>query len=428
MYDIKAVRARQIFDSRSIPTIECEVKTGFGRFTASVPSGTSTGAREAVELRDGGSELAGNSVHHAVQNVNEILSVVVCGKDCREQKEIDDLLIAEDGTENKSKLGANALLAVSLAVARAGAVASNKELFNYIAEMSGKKPVIPVPALNVINGGAHASNELPFQEYQILPLKFASFNEALTAGIEVYQTLKENLLKKYGKSAINVGFEGGFAPQVSKIETPLDEISKALESTNHVDEFALAMDVAANSFSKYQDDGKITYSVEGHTLSQEQLMAEYKELIGAYRIVSIEDPFDEKHFSAWEEMTKQFGKRLQIVADDLTVSRESIVSEMIENKRANSLLLKVNQVGTLSGAIDSAKLALSSEWSVQVGNRSGETNDSFIADLAVGLGCGQIKSGAPCRGERLAKYNHLLCLEDEFSLAYSGKKSFPNFE
>ncbi|MBT4192410.1 MAG: phosphopyruvate hydratase [Candidatus Diapherotrites archaeon] len=428
MYDIKAVRARQIFDSRSIPTIECEVKTGFGRFTASVPSGTSTGAREAVELRDGGGELAGNSVHHAVQNVNEILSVVAKGKDCREQKEIDDLLIAEDGTENKSKLGANALLAVSLAVARSGAVASNKELFNYLADMVGKKPIIPVPALNVINGGAHASNELPFQEYQILPLKFKSFNEALTAGVEVYQKLKENLLKKYGKSAINVGFEGGFAPQVSKIETPLDEISKALESTNHVDEFALAMDVAANAFSKHQDDGKITYAVEGHTLTSEQLIAEYGELIKAYRIVSIEDPFDETHLSAWEEFNKKFGKRLQIVADDLTVSQESIVSEMIENKRANALLLKVNQVGTLSGALDSAKLALSSNWNVQVGNRSGETNDCFIADLAIGLGCGQMKSGAPCRGERLAKYNHLLRLEEEFSLAYSGKKSFPNFE
>jgi enolase len=427
MYDIKAVKARQIFDSRSIPTIECEVKTGFGRFTASVPSGTSTGAREAVELRDGGKELSGNSVHHAVQNVNEILAVVVKGKDCREQKEIDDLLIAEDGTKNKSKLGANALLAVSLAVARAGAVASNKELFNYLADLAGKKPIIPVPALNVINGGAHASNELPFQEYQLLPVKFASFNEALTAGVEVYQKLKENLLKKYGKSAINVGFEGGFAPQVSKIETPLDEISKALESTNHVDEFALGMDVAANYFSKYQDDGKITYSLEGHTLTQEQLIAEYVELIKAYNIVSIEDPFDEKHFSAWEKMTNQLGKRVQIIADDLTVSQEAIVKEAIENKRANALLLKVNQVGTLTEALDSAKTALSLEWKVQVGNRSGETNDSFIADLAIGLGCGQIKSGAPCRGERLAKYNHLLRLEEEFSLSYSGKKSFPNY-
>jgi enolase len=424
MYEIKEIKARQIFDSRGMPTIECEVKTGFGRFVASVPSGTSTGNREALELRDGGKYLHGLAVTHAVQNVNDILSVVVKGKDCRKQKEIDDALIKEDATKNKSKLGANALLSVSLAVAKAGAVATGSELYLYLSNLSQRKPILPVPSLNVINGGKHASNELAFQEYQIIPFKFKSFSEALSAGVEVYQTMKENLLKKYGKAAINVGLEGGFAPQISKIESPLDEISKALETTGKVDEFAIGLDVAANSFSNFQDDGKITYSLEGHNLSQEQLLGEYEALIKSYKIISIEDPFDEKHLSAWEGMISKFGKRLQVLGDDLTVSQKDIVEEMIEKKRANALLLKVNQVGTVSEAIDSAKIAFDSNWQVQIGNRSGETNDSFIADLAVGLGGGQIKSGAPCRGERIAKYNRLAKIEEESSLSFAGKKAF----
>ncbi len=425
MYKIRAVKARQIFDSRGNPTVECELKTAFGRFVASVPSGASTGEKEAVELRDGGENFSGLGVGNAVRNINEILSVVVIGKDCREQKEIDDLLIKEDGTPNKSRLGANAILAVSLAVARAGAVASQKELHEYISHLSGRKELLPVPALNIINGGKHAGNKIDFQEYQLLPVKFKSFEESFSAGVEVFQTLKKNLEKKYGKDAINVGDEGGFAPQLNKVEEPIEEILSAVEKAGYSTELFVAMDVAASSFAKRDDTGKMIYTVEEHKLSSDKLLSEYEALIKDYKIISIEDPFDENDFSAWEIMTGKLGKQIQILADDLTVSQKKFVEEAIKKKRANALLLKVNQVGSLSEAIESAKVAFESDFCVQVSHRSGETNDYFIADLAVGLGTGQIKSGAPCRGERLSKYNRLLKIEKEQGIPFAGKKAFP---
>lgn len=428
MYSIRALRARQIFDSRGNPTVECEVKTAFGVFKAAVPSGASTGKREAVELRDGEKKFNGLGVSNAVRNINEILSVAVVGKDCREQKFIDELLLKEDATPQKSKLGANALLGVSLAVAKAGAVAKRKEVWQYVSDLSGRNPCLPVPALNIINGGKHAGTEIAFQEYQILPIKFRTFEDSFSAGVEVFQQLKQNLQKKYGKAAINVGDEGGFAPQMSKVEQPLDEILKAIEACGFSQEVFIGLDVAASSFASLDGVGKTIYSVEGHKLSGEALGMEYEAIMNNYPIVSIEDPFSEEDYKSWEFFFAKFNKRVQILADDLTVSQKAFVEEAIENKRANSLLLKVNQVGTLTEALESAKVAFSADWNVQVSHRSGETNDYFIADLAAGLGCGQIKSGAPCRGERLAKYNRLLKIEEEFGLRFAGKSAFSHLK
>ncbi len=418
MYEIKEVKARQIFDSRGNPTVEAEIYTGFGRFKAKVPSGASTGEREAKELRDGGKAFGGKGVTKAVQNINEILNVVVSGKDCREQKEIDQAMIDEDGTPNKAKLGANAILAVSLAVCRAGAVARNLELYQYVSQLSGRKLAMPVPVLNIINGGKHAGNELDFQEYQIVPVGFKTYAESFFAGVEVFQELKKNLQKKYGKSAINVGDEGGFAPQLSKVEAPIDEILKAVESLGYSGKISVGLDVAASEFF---DSGK--YVVEGKALDAAALLTEYEALITSYPIISIEDPFAQNDFGSWTGMVTKLGKRVQIVGDDLTVSQKKYVEESIAAKRANALLLKVNQVGTLTEAIESAKTAYAAGWNVQVSHRSGETCDSFIADLAVGLGCGQIKTGAPCRGERISKYNRLLRISEKVS-EFPGKKAF----
>jgi enolase len=427
MYSIRKICAKQIFDSRGNPTIECEVKTAFGRFIASVPSGASTGSREAFELRDGENEFNGLGVKKAIVNINEILSVAVKGLDCREQKNIDDVLIKEDGTDNKSKLGANALLGVSMACAKAGAIASKKELFQHISDLSGQKTVLPVPVLNIINGGMHAGNELDFQEYQLLPINFKSFRESFSAGIEIFKELKKNLEKDYGRNSVNIGDEGGFAPNMKKVEEPFDQILKAIENTGYSKEVGLAVDVAASSFSKKQDDGKITYSVEGHVLTKEQLIQEYESLVSCYNIVSIEDPFDENDFDGWKKLYSLLGKRIQIIGDDLTVSQKNFIQKAIDEKMANALLLKINQVGTITEAIESANLAIKNDWNVQVSHRSGETNEKFIADFCVGLGNGQIKSGAPCRGERIAKYNQLLKIEEEYSIDFIGKKAFKNF-
>jgi len=431
MYKINDVKARMIFDSRGNPTIECSLKTTFGKFVASVPSGASTGAREAVELRDGGKEFNGLGVQNAVRNINEILSVVVKGMDCRDQKEIDEALIAEDGTDNKSKIGANAILAVSLAVCKAGAVACKSELtakddfkrmdiFEHVANLSGRKMVLPVPALNIINGGQHAGTELAFQEYQIVPYGFETFKEAFYAGVEVFHELKKNL--------VSVGDEGGFAPNMSKVEEPIEEILKAIESKEYAGKIGVALDVAASSFSKKNDVGKYIYEVEGHKLNAEKLTDEYLALVDNYPIVSIEDPFNEDDFEAWSLLNSKIGKRVQIVGDDLTVSQKKYVSESIKNKRANALLLKVNQVGSVTEAIESAQTAFDADWRVQVSHRSGETNDSFIADFSVGLGCGQIKTGAPSRGERLAKYNRILKIEEDNEIPFIGKKAFPRLK
>ncbi len=425
MYSIKDIKSRQIFDSRGSPTIECQIKTVFGVFVDSVPSGASTGEKEAIELRDGGKKFMGRGVEKAVTNVNEVFLAALKGKDCRNQKEIDNILIKEDNTLNKSKYGANAILSVSMANARAGTIASRKkELWEYISEISKRDPVLPVPVLNVINGGKHAGNKLDFQEYQIIPFNFKTFKEAFSAGVEVYQQLKIDLEKDYGKSAINVGDEGGFAPNFSKVEEPIDQILKAIETLGYAQDFGIGIDVAASSFAKYQDDGKTTYVVEGKTITSDQLLNEYKELIKSYNIISIEDPFDENDFLAWKKLFTEMSKRVQIISDDLTVSQVKYVKNAVEQNLANALLLKPNQVGTVSEAIESAIVAFNNDWSVQVSHRSGETNSSFISDLAVGIGATQIKAGAPARGERLAKYNRLLKIEENSDLKFAGKKAF----
>jgi len=439
MYEIKKASAREIFNSRGDPTVECAVETSFGKFISSVPYGASVGSREAKYLYDGGKKFGGMGVKKAVQNINEILSVVVKGMDCRDQKEIDNALNAEDGTKRKEKIGANAILAVSMAVCKAGAVAckseikktedyKRKDLFEHISKLSERKPLLPVPALNIINGGKHAGNNLDFQEYQILPYGFNSFKEAFTAGVEIFHELGKEVLQDYGKGAVNVGYEGGFAPQMSKVEEPLDEILKAVEALGYVGQVGIGIDVAATSFSKKDDTGKFIYTVEGHKLDAEKLSNEYLALLENYPIVSIEDPFHENDYFAWEQIYPKLNKRVQILADDLTVSQKKYVREAIDNKRANALLLKINQVGTIMEAIESAKIAFDAKWGVQVSHRSGETNDYFIADFAVGLGCAQIKSGAPNRGERIAKYNRLLRIEEENEISFAGKRAFPNLK
>lgn len=425
MYSIKDLKARQIFDSRGVPTVECQLKTIFGCFIDSVPSGASTGEKEAKELRDGEKKFNGKGVSKAVRNIDEVFSSVLKGKDCRNQKEIDDILIKEDGTSDKSKYGANSILAVSLANARAGAIASKKrELWEYIAQISGRKPILPVPVLNIINGGKHAGNKLDFQEYQIIPYKFKTFNEAFGVGVEIYQQLKKDLEKDFGKNAINIGDEGGFAPNFSKVEEPIDQILKAIETTGHASSVGIGLDVAASSFSKYQDDGKITYVVEDKTLTKEQLIVEYEALIKSYNILSIEDPFDENDFLAWGELNKKIGKKVQILSDDLTVSQIPHIKTAVEKNLANALLLKPNQVGTVTEAIESALFAIENGFEVQVSHRSGETISSFISELAVGIGASQIKAGAPARGERVAKYNKLLKIEENSELGFAGKNAF----
>jgi len=415
---IKAIKSREILDSRGNPTIEVDLKTDEGIFRAAVPSGASTGVHEALELRDKDKRYNGRGVLTAVGNVNNIISKKIIGMDPAKQNEIDELMIKLDGTKNKSKLGANAILGVSMAVCRAGAESKKIQLYQHINEIFGKKTLmrLPVPFFNVINGGKHAGNQIDFQEYMIAPVKAKDFHEALRMGAETYAALKEILMKKYGKSAINVGDEGGFAPPLTKIEEPLQMIIEAISNAGYKQTIKIGMDVAASSFFK---DG--SYIVEGKKINSAQLTSKYESLSRSYPIISIEDPFDEESYDDFAELKKRIGRSIQIVGDDLLVTNVERIREAIKRNSCSALLLKVNQIGTVTEALDAAKLAYDSKMQVMVSHRSGETSDSFIADLAVGIGCGQIKSGAPCRSERLAKYNQLLRIEEEIKLAYGLK-------
>jgi len=412
---IKAIKSREILDSRGNPTIEVDLKTDEGIFRAAVPSGASTGVHEALELRDKDKRYNGRGVLTAVGNVNNIISKKIIGMDPAKQNEIDELMIKLDGTKNKSKLGANAILGVSMAVCRAGAESKKIQLYQHINEIFGKKTLmrLPVPFFNVINGGKHAGNQIDFQEYMIAPVKAKDFHEALRMGAETYAALKEILMKKYGKSAINVGDEGGFAPPLTKIEEPLQMIIEAISNAGYKQTIKIGMDVAASSFFK---DG--SYIVEGKKINSAQLTSKYESLSRSYPIISIEDPFDEESYDDFAELKKRIGRSIQIVGDDLLVTNVERIREAIKRNSCSALLLKVNQIGTVTEALDAAKLAYDSKMQVMVSHRSGETSDSFIADLAVGIGCGQIKSGAPCRSERLAKYNQLLRIEEEIKLLY----------
>ncbi len=413
-FKIKKIKSRWILDSRGNPTVETEVyaEDDFGR--AAVPSGASTGVLEALELRDGGKAFLGKHVTKAVSNVNNIIANKLVGFDVRDQKKIDEELIAIDGTENKSKLGANAILSVSLAVAKIAAKLSDKPLFAHLYELSyGKNRedyLLPLPCSNVLNGGEHAGNNLAIQEFMILPIGAKSFSGAIQNVAEVYQTLKALLSKKYGRPSVNVGDEGGFAPNLSLTRDAIDIIIDGIEEAGFMmgTDFVLGIDAAASEF--YEDDEY--YNIDGKKLTEEELLQYYLDLTHDYPLNSIEDPFDEKAFSGFTHLTAKVGKSIQIVDDDITVTNIKILERAITEKAGNALLLKVNQIGSLTEAIKAAKMSFEHGFNVMVSHRSGETEDTFIADLAVGLCTGQLKTGAPCRSDRNCKFNQLLRIEE----------------
>lgn len=421
---ITGVKARQIFDSRGNPTVEVDVHTQQGVFTAAVPSGASTGVYEALELRDGGKDYMGKGVLQAVKNVNEIIAPALIGKDPRNQKEIDDFMVhVLDGTKNewgwcKKKLGANAILGVSLAVCRAGAAAADVQLYKHIAHLAGnKKLVLPVPSFNIINGGSHAGNGLAMQEFMILPTGAKTFKEAMKMGSEVYHHLKKVIHKKYGQDACNVGDEGGFAPNITSNKEGLDLVKTAIANAGYTGRIMIGMDVAASEFLTKAGNYDLNFKTENNdgkaVLTPDQLTGLYKEFIKENPMVTIEDPFDQDDWKAWIKMTAAVGKDVQIVGDDLLVTNPVRVAKAIKEKACNALLLKVNQIGSVTESIEAVKMAKQAGWGVMASHRSGETEDSFIADMAVGLSTGQIKTGAPCRSERLSKYNQLLRIEEE---------------
>ena len=412
-FKITQIKSRWILDSRGNPTVESDVYSGKIYARAAVPSGASTGILEALELRDGGIDFKGKHVLKAVSNVNEILSKKLLGFDVRDQVKIDEEMIKIDGTENKSKLGANAILSVSLASAKLAATLSEIPLFAHIHRLAFDKTrqdyLLPLPSCNIINGGEHAGNNLAIQEFMILPVGAESFSKAIQNVAEVYQTLKTLLSKKYGPSSINVGDEGGFAPNLSSTGEAVDIIVDAIEEAGFLlgTDFVLGMDAAASEFF---NNG--VYSIDGKKLNEEELLQYYLDLIQDYPFKSIEDPFDEKDFRSFANLTAKIDDTMQIVDDDLTVTNIKILEKAIKEKAGNALLLKVNQIGSLTEAIKACKMSYQNGFNVMVSHRSGETEDSFIADLAVGLCTGQLKTGATCRSDRCSKFNQLLRIEE----------------
>ncbi|KAL7069035.1 putative enolase protein [Cryptosporidium serpentis] len=434
MPTIQSVKAREILDSRGNPTVEVDIITEQGLFRACCPSGASTGIYEAKELRDGDSHrYQGKGVQKAVENVNKIIAPALIGKDPTKQQELDDLMIKElDGSKNeygynKAKLGANATTAVSFALARAGAAAVGIPLYQYIAHLAGNPTshyTMPVPSFNVLNGGKHAGNSLAPQEFMIFPVGAPNFKEALRYGAEVYHTLKDVIKKKYGLSATNIGDEGGFAPNIATPEEALDLITEAIKIAGYTGKVKICLDPAASEF--FCDERKC-YNLnfkgnEPKYLTSEQLTQMWKDITEKYDIASIEDPFDQNDYDAYAALTKQVGEKVQIMGDDLFVTNMTRIKIGKDKGACNCLLLKVNQIGTVSESIAAFKLARSYGWGIQVSHRSGETEDTFIADLTVGLGTGQLKTGAPCRTERVAKYNQLMRIEEELekSSNYAG--------
>jgi len=399
---ITSVFAREILDSRGNPTIEVEVKAGdaFGR--AAAPSGASTGIHEALELRDGGKRYLGKGVLKAVKNVNKKIGPAIKGMDVADQKAVDKKMIELDGTENKSKLGGNAMVATSMAVLRTAAHSKGKWLYEHL---KGKK--LPKPMFNILNGGKHAGGELSIQEFMIIPSKAKSFSETLQQASEIYHILGKRLVKQYGPGARNVGDEGGFAPPMKRTTEALDAIMGAINETGY--KVDLAMDAAASSFYSERSSN---YILDGEYKEKEEMIDFYVGLTKDYPIVSIEDPFFEEDFDSFSALTKKIGSRIQIVGDDLLVTNVKRIKRGIKKKSMNALLLKVNQIGTVTESIAAADLCRKNKMKVVVSHRSGETEDPFIADLTVGLETGQIKTGAPARGERTSKYNQLLRIEE----------------
>ena len=424
MADIMHVFAREILDSRGNPTVEAEVHLDdFSVGIAGVPSGASTGVHEAHELRDGGDRYQGKGVLEAVKHVNNEIADKIVGFEADDQRVIDQTLIELDGTENKSKLGANAILGVSMAVAKAAAESSNLPLYRYIGGPNAH--LLPVPMMNIVNGGAHADSGVDVQEFMIAPIGAETFAEALRLGAEVYHSLK-SVVKSKGLST-GLGDEGGFAPSVGSTKEALDLIVEAIKKAGLEPgkDIALALDVASSEFYK---DGK--YHFEGGEHTAEEMVKVYEDLISNYPIVSIEDPLQEDDWEGYTNLTAKIGDRVQIVGDDFFVTNPARLAKGIEEKAANALLVKVNQIGTLTETFDAVELAHRNGYRTMMSHRSGETEDTTIADLAVALNCGQIKTGAPARSERVAKYNQLLRIEQTLGAAakYAGRDAFPRFQ
>jgi enolase len=416
-FKIREVKAREVLDCRGEPTIEVEVITETGIVgRASVPSGRSRGMHEAFELRDGGKRYHGKGVLKAVRNVNEILAPALKGMDVTKQREIDELMIELDGTEDKSKIGANAIVGVSLAVAKTAANALEIPLYRYIGGVNAY--ILPVPVLNLIEGGKLAATDLDFQEHQVMPIGAKSFSEAIRMSLEVYYELGRILVEKYGKYSLNVGVEGGYTPPGMKDPREALELElKAIEELGYTNEFALSLDCAATHLYN-RNTGK--YTLMGKEITREELIDFYEDLVSAYPIQSLEDPLEEEDFEGFRELTKTLN--VQIIGDDLFATNIKRLRKGIEMKAANAILLKVNQVGTLSEALDVAELAFRNGYGVQVSERSGQTEDTWLADLTVGINAGQIKTGVT-RSERTAQYNQLLRIEEELGkrAKYAGK-------
>jgi enolase len=420
---IQKISAREILDSRGNPTVEVDVTLADGSFArAAVPSGASTGAFEAAELRDGGSRYLGKGVANAVDNVKNKIAPAVMGHDALDQRGLDTKMIELDATVNKSSLGANAILGVSLASAKAAAQSKNLPFYSFIGGPSAN--LLPIPMMNILNGGAHADTNVDIQEFMIAPIGASSFKEALRWGAEIYHNLK-SVLKKRGL-ATSIGDEGGFAPNLDSNRAALDLILEAVDKAGFKvgTEIALAMDVAATEFYK---DG--VYAFEGSSLTAAEMIAYYKGLVDSYPLVSIEDPLSEDDWDGWRSITAELGERVQLVGDDLFVTNPTRLARGIEEKTANALLVKVNQIGTLTETLDAVAMAHKAGYRSMMSHRSGETEDTTIADLAVAALCGQIKTGAPARSERVAKYNQLLRIEEELGsqAKYAGREAFPRF-
>ena len=420
---IEALGAREILDSRGNPTVEVEVLLEDGTAArAAVPSGASTGAFEAVELRDGGKRYLGKGVEKAIKNIHDIIAPEVLGLDAQDQRLVDETMIELDGTKNKAKLGANAILGVSLAVAKASAESADLSLFKYVG--GNNAHILPVPMMNILNGGAHADTNVDIQEFMIAPIGADSFKESLRWGAEIYHSLK-SVLKKRGL-ATSIGDEGGFAPNLESNRAALDLILEAIDGAGFKagKEIALAMDVAATEF---YENGK--YSFEGKQLSSAEMITYYAGLVSSYPLVSIEDPLNEDDWDGWAAITKELGSKVQLVGDDLFVTNPERLSRGISSATANAMLVKVNQIGSLTETLDAVEMAHRAGYRNMMSHRSGETEDVTIADLAVATNCGQIKTGAPARSERVAKYNQLLRIEDELAegAVYAGRGAFPRF-